>query len=77
MAVDISKTRVIGPKPVLPKFGRTGGGTEYILPNGTPPGSVGPPQIKYQRIYMEALSHSHDSCVEKEKRWVLMDLVYV
>lgn len=35
---------VIGPNLVAPDNGQPGGGVEYRFPNGTPPGSVGPPR---------------------------------
>src|SRR5436190_6198206 len=34
---------VEGPNPVTPANGQPGGGVEYEFPEGTPPGSVGPP----------------------------------
>jgi len=49
VTVDLSKTQVAGPLPVPinvpvgPGTVREGGGTEYIFPGGTPPGSVSEP----------------------------------
>lgn len=42
--VTVSRNHpVIGPSIVTPANGQPGGGVEYRFPEGTPPGSVGPP----------------------------------